>query len=83
MATQNTWVASCSFGWLKKGSYKEKGYIQARSGSDSKAYCLVNVNLPQGQDQTKVLEACFAEAQKANLDKAHMVNFKNGLLKQL
>ena len=83
MATQNTWVASCSFGWLKKGSYKEKGYIQARNGSESKAYCLVNVNLPQGQDQTKVLEACFAEAQKANLDKAHMVNFKNGLLKQL
>ena len=83
MATHNTWVASCSFGWLKMGSFKEKGYIQARNGSDSKPYCLVNVNLPKGDDQTKVLEACFAEAQKPDLDKAHMVNFKNHVLKQL
>jgi len=43
----------------------------------------VNVNLPKGDDQSKVLEACFAEAQKPSLDKAHMVNFKNNLLKQL
>ena len=83
MATQNKWVASCSFGWLKKGSCREKRYIQARDGPESKAYCLVNVNLPQGGNQTKVLEACFAEAQKPSLDKAHMVNFKNGILKQL
>lgn len=83
MATHNTWVASCSFGWVKKGNFKEKGYIQARDGSESKPYCLVNVNLPKGDDQSKVLEACFAEAQKPSLDKAHMVNFKNNLLKQL
>ena len=83
MATHNTRVASCSFGWLKMGSFKEKGYIQARNDSDSKPYCLVNVQLPKGDDQTKVLEACFAEAQKPDLDKAHMVNFKNHVLTQL
>ena len=25
MATQNTWVASCSFGWVKMGSFSERG----------------------------------------------------------
>lgn len=83
MATQNTWVASCSFGWVKMGSFSEKGYILARNGSEEKAKCVVNVNLPRGENQTHVLQACFNEAQKPGLDKAHMVDFKNNLLKSL
>ena len=44
---------------------------------------MVNVNLPRGENQTHVLQACFNEAQKPGLDKAHMVDFKNNLLKSL
>ena len=62
MATQNTWVASCNFGWIKMGSFSEKGYILARNGSEEKARCVVNVNLPRGENQTHVLQACFNEA---------------------
>ena len=43
----------------------------------------MNVNLPRGENQTHVLQACFNEAQKPGLDKAHMVDFKNNLLKSL
>ena len=41
------------------------------------------MNLPRGENQTHVLQACFNEAQKPGLDKAHMVDFKNNLLKSL
>lgn len=83
MATKNTWVASCSFGWIKIGSFSEKGYILARNGSEEKPWCVVNVNLPKGENQTQVLQSCFSEAQKPGLNKAHMVDFKNSLLKRL
>ena len=36
MATQNTWVASCNFGWIKMGSFRKKGYILARNGLKKK-----------------------------------------------
>ena len=49
MATQNTWVASCSFGWVKMGSFSEKGYILARNGSEEKAKCVVNVTSLEGE----------------------------------
>ena len=83
MATKNTWVASCSFGWIKMGSFSEKGYILARNGSEEKPWCVVNVNLPKGENQTQVLQSCFSEAQKPGLNKAHMVDFKNSLRKRL
>eukprot|EP00438_Fugacium_kawagutii_P007577 Skav204921 [mRNA] locus=scaffold526:15429:16127:- [translate_table: standard] len=80
---QHSWVTSCSFEWIKAIAATEKAYIVARAELTSKPYCLVNINLEKGSQQTSVLEACMAEAAKPGLDKAHMVDFKNNLMKRL
>ena len=78
-----TWKASVSFGWLKPTMAKDKAYIQARTDKQSKVYCLVNVALPKGPEQSKVMEALMGMAQtKQGLDKAELVKHKNGLLKK-
>lgn len=83
MATHNSWVASLSFGWLKMTKASHKAYIQARDGLDMKVYCLVNVSLPKGDDQDKVMQELMTEAGKPGWTKERLVEFKNSLLKRL
>ena len=83
MATHNSWVASCSFGWLKMTKASHKAYIQARDGLDSKVYCLVNVSLSKGDDQDRVMQELMDEAGKPGWTKEKLVEFKNSLLKRL
>ena len=46
-----------------------------------KAHCLVNVGLPAGPKQDKVMDAVFAKALgEESLEKASLVKFKNELL---
>ena len=76
MATHNSWVASLSFGWLKMTKASHKAYIQARDGLDMKVYCLVNVSLPKGDDQDKVMQELMTEAGKPGWTKERLVEFK-------
>lgn len=83
MATHHSWVASSSFGWLKMTKASHKAYIQARDGKDTKVYCLVNVSLPKGDDQERVMQELMDEASKPGWSKEKLVEFKNSLLKRL
>lgn len=81
--TKHSWVASCSFGWVKVTQASQKAYIQAKSDMGSKPYCLVNVSLNKGPDQDSTMESLMKEVLKPGLSKAHIVDFKNNLLKRL
>ena len=83
MAHHNSWVASCSFGLVKETKASSKAYIQARNGPTDKPYCLVNVSLPKGAEQSQVMAELMEEACKAGWTKDKLVEFKNSLLKRL
>ena len=52
---------SASFGWIKQTRASKKAYIQAKPGEgQDKVHCLVNVGLPAGPKQDKVMDAVFA-----------------------
>lgn len=76
------WQKSASFGWIKQTRASKKAYIQAKPGEgQDKAHCLVNVGLPAGPKQDKVMDAVFAKALgEESLEKASLVKFKNELL---
>ena len=75
-------MAEICFGWIKQTRASKKAYIQAKPGEgQDKAHCLVNVGLPAGPKQDKVMDAVFAKALgEESLEKASLVKFKNELL---
>ena len=83
MAHHNSWVASCSFGLVKETKASSKAYIQARDGPTDKPYCLVNVSLAKGSEQSQVMAELMEAACKPGWTKDKLVDFKNSLLKRL
>ena len=83
MAHHHSWVASCSFGLVKETKASSKAYIQARDGPTDKPYCLVNVSLAKGAEQSQVMAELMEAACKPGWTKDKLVDFKNSLLKRL
>ena len=83
MAQHHSRVASCSFGLVKKTKASSKAYIQARDGPTNKPYCLVNVSLAKGAEQSQVMAQLMEAACKPGWTKEKLVDFKNSLLKRL
>ena len=77
------WIESASFGFMKATYASQKAYIVYKSKKDAKATCLVNVNLPRGDQQTEVMRKCLAEARLKNRTKDDIVNLKNSCLQKL
>ena len=83
IAHNHSWVASCSFGLVKETRASSKAYIQARDGPTDKPYCLVNVSLAKGAEQSQVMAELMESACKPGWTKDKLVDFKNSLLKRL
>ena len=59
-----------SFGFVKETKASNKAYIVSKPEEGSKPTCLVNVQLPRGPDQDRVMSALMAKAcEEASLEK--------------
>lgn len=76
------WKKSLSFGFVKETKASNKAYIVSKPEEGSKPTCLVNVQLPRGPDQDRVMSALMAKAcEEASLEKKQLVSYKDQLLK--
>eukprot|EP00435_Cladocopium_sp_Y103_P034758 s1151_g9.t1 len=78
--TKRPWVSSQSFGMVHETRANKKAYIQAKASNDEKPYCLVNVEVPAGDQQTKIMDDLFAKAQEAGWTKESLVDHKKSLV---
>ena len=74
------WVPSESFGFVHQTRASKKAYIRARQEMADKEYCLVNIEIPQGEKQTQVMDDLFAKAQEAGWTKETLVHHKQKML---
>ena len=74
------WEVSPSFGLVKATKASEKAYLQAKNDSATKPYCLVNIGIPKGEKQNKIVAALLEKCKEEGWDKSKLVDYKNGLL---
>ena len=76
----HAWEVSTSFGLVNATTASAKAYLQAKNDSGTKPYCLVNIGIPKGEKQTKIVAALLEKCKEEGWDKSKLVDFKNGLL---
>ena len=70
--------------FVKETKASNKAYIVSKPEEGSKPTCLVNVQLPRGPDQDRVMSALMAKAcEEASLEKKQLVSYKDQLLKDM
>ena len=78
--TKRPWVPSQSFGLVHETRANKKAYIQAKEANAEKQYCLVNVEIPAGEEQTQIMDELFKKAQEAGWTKETLVAHKKSLM---
>ena len=69
-------MSSQSFGFVHETRASKKAYIRARQEMADKEYCLVNIEIPEGEQQTQVMDDLFAKAQEPGWTKETLVAHK-------